>query len=74
MRDVSRRWTPSSGRRRNLRGVARKNKDEDAEPKKKSKIRTLFKWATRISIVAGIVSAVRKYQVDQNEAKSPPAA
>ena len=64
-----------------MRGVARKkNKkadavDGEAEPtkKKRSKIRTLFKWARRISIVAGIVSAVRRYQVEQNEAKQPPS-
>ena len=53
-----------------------KHKDVDAEAqpkKKKSKLRTLFKWSRRISIVAAIVSAVRKYQVEQNEAKQPPA-
>lgn len=46
----------------------------ETEPKKKkSKIRTLFKWARRISIVAGIAAAVRKYQTDKNEAGPPPA-
>jgi hypothetical protein len=33
----------------------------------------LFKWARRISFVAGIISAVRKYQMDQNEANRPPS-
>ena len=62
--------------------MARKKKtDEDGEAasskktkKKKSKIRTLFKWTRRISVVAGIVGAVRKYQMEQNEAKQPPGA
>lgn len=50
-----------------------KNKDSEAQPKKKkSKLRTLFKWVRRISFVAGIIGAVRKYQVEQNEPKPPP--
>ena len=47
---------------------------KDAARKKKSKIRTLMKWFRRISLVAAIVGAVRKYQTDQNETKPPPAA
>lgn len=39
---------------------------------KKSKIRTLIKWARRISLVAAIVSAVRKYQVEKNEQTPQP--
>ena len=46
---------------------------KDALPKKKSKIRTLLKWFRRISLVAAIVGAVRKYQTDQNETKQPPS-
>ncbi len=47
---------------------------KDALPKKKkSKIRTLMKWFRRISLVAAIVGAVRKYQTDQNETKQPPS-
>ena len=53
--------------RRNLRRVAK-----DAQPKKKSKIRTLIKWFRRISLVAAIVGAVRKYRMDQNESNRPP--
>ncbi|HUR77842.1 MAG TPA: hypothetical protein VMZ22_07830 [Acidimicrobiales bacterium] len=45
---------------------------DKAKKKKKSKIRSLFKWATRISVIAGIASAVRKYQTEQNETKQPP--
>ena len=48
-------------------------KDKNAEPKQKSKLRTLFKWIRRVSFVAAIVSAVRKVAMDQNEAKQPPA-
>ena len=52
----------------------KKNKDTEDQPtkKKRSRIRTLFKWARRISFVAGIVGAIRKYQMDQNEANKPP--
>jgi hypothetical protein len=42
------------------------------EKKKKSKIRSLFKWVRRITFVAGIVGAVRKYQADQAQTKGPP--
>ena len=45
-----------------MRGVAKE--------KKKSKIRTLIKWFRRISLVAAIVGAVRKYQMDQKEEQS----
>jgi hypothetical protein len=47
---------------------------KNTEGKKKSKIRTLIKWVRRISFIAAVVSAVRKYQSDQNEAKLPPRA
>ncbi|MDP1794336.1 MAG: hypothetical protein Q8K63_09395 [Acidimicrobiales bacterium] len=40
--------------------------------KKKSKIRTLMKWVRRISLVAGVIGAVRQWQMDQNNAKQPP--
>jgi hypothetical protein len=51
-----------------VRGVAK-----DAQPRrKKSKIRTLIKWFRRISLVAAIVGAVRKYQTEQNESRRPP--
>ena len=49
--------------RPNVRGVA----------KKKSKLRTLFKWIRRISMVAAVASAVRKVITEQNEANKPPA-
>lgn len=39
---------------------------------KKSKIRTIFKWVRRISFVAGVVSAVRQWQIEQNDTKQPP--
>jgi hypothetical protein len=45
---------------------------KDKTYKKKSKIRTLFKWIRRLTFVAGIVGAVRKYQMEQNEQKQPP--
>ena len=45
---------------------------KDKKPKKKSKIRTLFKWTRRISFIAAIVSGVRKYMTEQNEANKPP--
>lgn len=41
-------------------------------PKKKSKIRTLFKWVRRISFVAGVVGAIRQWQIEQNQSKQPP--
>jgi hypothetical protein len=41
--------------------------------KNKGKIRTLFKWIRRASMVAAIVGAVRKYMTEQNEANKPPA-
>ncbi|HVV36907.1 MAG TPA: hypothetical protein VHC63_09920 [Acidimicrobiales bacterium] len=50
-----------------------KDKNKDAEPKQKSKLRTLFKWVRRISMVAAIAGAVRKVMTDQNEANKPPA-
>lgn len=43
------------------------------KPKKKpSKIRTLFKWVRRISFVAGVVGAVRQWQIEQKQTKQPP--
>jgi len=44
---------------------------KDKEPKKKSKLRTLFKWIRRISLVAAIAGGVRKVMTDQNEARPP---
>lgn len=52
-----------------MRAVA---KDKDSEPKKRSRLRTLFKWARRISLVAAIVSGVRRVMTEQNEANKPP--
>ena len=40
--------------------------------KKKSKIRTIMKWARRISFVAGVVGAVRQWQMEKNKTGSPP--
>jgi hypothetical protein len=55
-----------------VRAVA-KNKDKDKEPKtKKSKLRTLFKWIRRASLVAAIAGGVRKVMTEQNEANKPP--
>jgi hypothetical protein len=45
---------------------------KNKEPKKKSKLRTLFKWMRRISMVAAIASAVRRVMTEQNEANKPP--
>jgi hypothetical protein len=42
-----------------------------AKGKKKSKIRTLIKWVRRITFIAGIASAIRKYQTDRNESQPP---
>ena len=53
-----------------MRGVA---KNKDAEPKRKSKVRTLFKWIRRVSLVAAIAGGVRKFMTEQNEANKPPA-
>jgi hypothetical protein len=39
---------------------------------KKSKIRTLLKWIRRVTFIAGIVGAVRKYQAEQGQSKQPP--
>jgi hypothetical protein len=39
--------------------------------KKKSKVRTLMKWVRRISFVAGVVGAVRQWQMEKN-AQQPP--
>jgi hypothetical protein len=52
-----------------VRAVA---KDKGEEPKKKSKLRTLFKWIRRASLVAAVVGGVRKVMTDQNEASQPP--
>ena len=38
---------------------------------KKSKIRTAIKWFRRISFVAAVVGAVRKYQMEKNETQPP---
>jgi hypothetical protein len=54
-----------------VRAVA---KNKDAEPKKKkSKLRMLFKWIRRASLVAAIVGGVRKVMTEQNEANKPPS-
>lgn len=54
--------------------MAKKNRDTEATPKKrkkKGKLRMLFKWSRRISLIAAIVGGVRKYLTDQNEARPP---
>lgn len=47
-------------------------KNKDAEPKKKGKLRTLFKWIRRVSLIAAIAGGVRKVMTEQNEANKPP--
>lgn len=39
------------------------------QAQKKSKIRTIFKWVRRISFVAGVVGAIRQWQMEQNQNK-----
>ena len=46
---------------------------KDETTKKKSKIRTLIKWFRRITLIAGIVAAVRRYQAERNS-QIPPHA
>ncbi len=41
-------------------------------PKKKSKVRTLLKWVRRISFVAGVIGAVRQWQMEQNQTEQQP--
>ncbi len=41
------------------------------QPKQKSKIRTIIKWARRISFVAGVIGAIRQYQMERNENQPP---
>ena len=50
-----------------------KDKTLKTPKKKKSKIKTLFKWIRRITFVAGIVGAVKKYQDEQKQQQSPPS-
>jgi hypothetical protein len=49
-----------------------KDKSVETGKKKKSKIRMLFKWIRRITLVAGIVSAVRRYQAENSNSQTPP--